>query len=162
MDKYRILQKQCQHWGNLSYFTMSKVCRNVSIFCIHDDFVQSLSKGSMLFSFFRYGRSYPQNPLEKKLVTYVYSILTTNCGLWKRAAGADPEILKGGAQNSRVPNYRVPALTPFWISCSCLPLKVCPPFWSTTLHRTILRYSQNEAIFIILIKTKIFEMLHNV
>ena len=28
-------------------------------------------------------------------------------------SGADPEILKGGAHNARVPNYRVPALTPF-------------------------------------------------
>ena len=48
--------------------------------------------------------------------------------------GRIQKFWKGGAQNSRVPNYRIPALTPFWIFCSCLPLKVCPPFKSTTLH----------------------------
>ena len=76
--------------------------------------------------------------------------------------GRIQKFWKGGAQNSRVPNHCVPALTPFWISCSCLPSKVCPSFWSTTLHQTIWRYSQNEAIFIILFKTKLFVVLHNV
>ena len=31
----------------------------------------------------------------------------------KLSAEADLEIMKGGAQNSRVPNHRAPALTPF-------------------------------------------------
>ena len=31
----------------------------------------------------------------------------------KHTPGAVPEILKGGAHNSRVPNYRIPALIPF-------------------------------------------------
>ena len=52
---------------------------------------------------------------------------------------------------SRITVFRLWPL--FLISCSCLPLKVCPPF------RTIWRYSHNEAVFIVLVKNKMFEVL---
>ena len=48
--------------------------------------------------------------------------------------GRIQKFWKGGVQNFRVPNYRGTALTAFWISCSCRPLKFCPPFWTTALH----------------------------
>ena len=62
--------------------------------------------------------------------------------------GQIQKFWKGGAQKSHVPSHRAPVLTPFWISCSCLPWKFFPPFWTTALHYTMWRYSQNEAVFI--------------
>ena len=69
------------------------------------------------------------------------------CNLYKNQ-GQIQKFWNWGAHNSRVPNYRILALTPFWISCSWLPLKICPPSRSTILHLSIWRYSQNEAVFL--------------
>ena len=70
--------------------------------------------------------------------------------------GRIQKFWKWGAQNPRVPNYCIPALTAFWISCSCLLLKVCPPFRSTSqscigLYRDTHRMKQHLLVWL---KTK--------
>ena len=67
--------------------------------------------------------------------------------------GGSRNFERGVHKNFQVLNNLVSALTLFE-SLSLFPLKVSPPFWSTTLHQIIWRYSQNEAIFVILVKTK--------
>ena len=53
---------------------------------------------------------------------FIKSVNEISWTLGTNTQGRIQKFWKEGAQNSRVPNYRIPALTPFWISCCCHPL----------------------------------------